>query len=102
MCATAAAAAVNVLLPSAPGTTRSALANRCGGATPIDASAPLGRATPLGEILWVSVYPFQAGYPTKTIFYGAPTTHQASHAPGLELHQRTPRAEGRTKSPGAA
>jgi hypothetical protein len=35
--------------------------------TPIDRSAPLGHATPLGNVLWLGVYPFQPGYPTKTI-----------------------------------
>jgi hypothetical protein len=39
----------------------------CGRATPIDRSAPLGRAVPLARTLWLAVYPFSAGYPTKTI-----------------------------------
>lgn len=39
----------------------------CGRATPVDPSAPIGRAVPLGHVLWLGVYPFEAGYPTKTI-----------------------------------
>jgi hypothetical protein len=39
----------------------------CGPATPVDPTAPLARAVPLGRALWLSVYPFQSGYPTKTI-----------------------------------
>jgi hypothetical protein len=35
--------------------------------TPIDQSAPLGRATPLGHVLWFAVYPFAVGHPTKAI-----------------------------------
>jgi hypothetical protein len=27
----------------------------------------LGRATPLGNVLWLGVYPFRSGYPTKTV-----------------------------------
>ena len=39
----------------------------CGPPTAVDRSAPLGRAVPLANTLWLSVYPFAAGYPTKTI-----------------------------------
>ena len=39
----------------------------CGRATPIDHSAPLGRAIPVSNLLWLGVYPYDAGYPTKTV-----------------------------------
>ena len=39
----------------------------CGPPTAVDRSAPLGRAVPLANTLWLSIYPFTAGYPTKTI-----------------------------------
>jgi hypothetical protein len=39
----------------------------CGSATPVDPSAPLGRAIPLAHVVWLAVYPFNPGYPTKTI-----------------------------------
>jgi hypothetical protein len=45
----------------------SSAVSRCGRVTPIDQSAPLGRSTPLGHVLWLAVYPFAAGHPTKTI-----------------------------------
>lgn len=63
----AAAAVAAALLAGAADNAKSTLSNRCGGATPIDTSAPLGHATPLGAVLWISVYPYQPGYPTKAV-----------------------------------
>jgi hypothetical protein len=39
----------------------------CGSVTPVDPSAPLGRAVPVGHVFWLAVYPFTVGRPTKTI-----------------------------------
>jgi hypothetical protein len=63
----AAAAIAAALLAGAADNAKSTLSNRCGGATPIDTSAPLGHATPFGAVLWITVYPFQPGYPTKAV-----------------------------------
>jgi hypothetical protein len=43
------------------------VATSCGSATPVDPSAPLGRAVPLGDVFWFGIYPFKPGYPTKAI-----------------------------------
>jgi hypothetical protein len=43
--------------------------SRCASATPIDPSAPLGRAVPLGDVLWLAVYPYAPGHPTKAIVW---------------------------------
>jgi hypothetical protein len=42
-------------------------AMNCGPATASDASAPIGRAAPVGDVLWLGIYPFTSGYPTKVI-----------------------------------
>ena len=59
------------VLPVVLGGVTAATASRagiaCGRATPVDQSAPVGRAVPLANMLWLAVYPFDAGYPTKTI-----------------------------------
>jgi hypothetical protein len=39
----------------------------CGRPTPVDRSAPIGRAIPFGRLLWLGVYPFTPGYPTKAV-----------------------------------
>jgi hypothetical protein len=39
----------------------------CGRPTPIDAAAPVGRAIPIAHRLWLGVYPFQQGHPTKVV-----------------------------------
>jgi hypothetical protein len=40
---------------------------RCGSATAVDRTAPLGRAIPVRGVLWLAVYPFDPGYPTKAV-----------------------------------
>jgi hypothetical protein len=40
---------------------------KCGPATRVDRSAPIGRAVPLGDVLWLGVYPYDPGYPTKVV-----------------------------------
>ena len=39
----------------------------CGHATAVDRTAPLGRAVPVRDLLWIAVYPFERGHPTKAI-----------------------------------
>jgi hypothetical protein len=41
----------------------------CGGATPaVDhPTSSLTRAVPLGDVLWLGVYPYRRGYPTKVV-----------------------------------
>jgi hypothetical protein len=58
---------LGITLACGNGKSWSSISSRCGRVTPIDQSAPIGRATPIGHVLWLAVYPFAAGYPTKGI-----------------------------------
>jgi hypothetical protein len=58
---------LGITLACGDGKSWSRVSSRCGRVTPIDQSAPIGRATPLGHVLWLAVYPFAAGHPTKAI-----------------------------------
>jgi hypothetical protein len=58
---------LGIVFASGNRTSWSSVSSRCGRVTPIDHSAPIGRATPLGHVLWLAVYPFAVGYPTKAI-----------------------------------
>jgi hypothetical protein len=44
-----------------------ALLLACGPRTPVDTAAPIGRAVPLAGKLWLGLYPYQSGYPTKVV-----------------------------------
>ncbi len=60
-------AVVATLLASGAGASETKGAIGCRSATPFDQSAPLGHAVRVGKVLWLAAYPFQSGYPTKTI-----------------------------------
>jgi hypothetical protein len=57
-------ASAGALVPST-GTFTPGLA--CGTAAAVDTSAPLGHAVALGDVLWLAIYPYSQGYPTKVI-----------------------------------
>ena len=55
------------MLACGAGSSVSTSAISCARATPVDQSAPLGHAVPLRRVLWLAVYPYMSGSPTKTI-----------------------------------
>ncbi len=55
------------MLAGGAGASASTSAISCARATPVDQSAPLGHAVPVRCVLWLAVYPYTSGSPTKTI-----------------------------------
>jgi hypothetical protein len=55
-----------MVLAGSTGTSSSGVGISCGPAAPFDHSAPLGRAVAVRDVLWLGIYPFDSGYPTKT------------------------------------
>src|SRR5712692_7375447 len=58
---------VAAMLAGGAGASASTSAISCARATPVDQSAPLGHAVPVRRVLWLAVYPYTSGSPTKTI-----------------------------------
>jgi hypothetical protein len=72
-----AAGAVVALIGGAARASTSEAQIRCRSATPIDSTAPIGRAVPIAKTLWLGIYPFQKGYPTKAIVMAQRTFQRA-------------------------
>jgi hypothetical protein len=60
-------AVLSTVLGAVTGSSASSIGITCGAPTKIDRAAPLGRAASLDDTLWLAVYPFSSGYPTKMI-----------------------------------